>query len=195
MCSGDELVGTVLHSCMDRTDLLSLLKDQAAPAVANFTVGFVKLSRSGGTPDARPAGSGTLVTVGSVFGILTAAHVLENLPDHGDVGVVRFTGKQAVSESFTLKMEHTNRLVISADEASAEGPDLGFLKLETPDIGVLQARQSFANLVKRSDIMSCSSEPQEYIDGIAGLVAEWTTVRWSHFLGQFGSGVKVYSGV
>jgi hypothetical protein len=55
-------------------------------AVAPFTIGFVKLKVHDRVEDAVGAGSGTLVTVGKVSGILTAAHVLDNLPSQGEVG-------------------------------------------------------------------------------------------------------------
>ena len=48
--------------------------------ISHFTVGFAALSVKDHVEDATSAGSGTLVTIGSVEGILTAAHVVEALP-------------------------------------------------------------------------------------------------------------------
>jgi hypothetical protein len=55
----------------------------SAREIANFSVGLAKLIVRDKAEDAIPAGSGTLVTIGSVAGILTAAHVVKNLPDAG----------------------------------------------------------------------------------------------------------------
>jgi hypothetical protein len=57
---------------------------------ANFTIGFGKLSVRDNVEYVVSAGSGTLTTVGSIHGVLTAAHVLDAehernaLPDEGN---------------------------------------------------------------------------------------------------------------
>jgi hypothetical protein len=43
--------------------------------------------------DAIGAGSGTLVSIGKIRGILTAAHVLAHRPDKGEVGIVEYRGQ------------------------------------------------------------------------------------------------------
>jgi hypothetical protein len=53
----------------------------ASQAMAAYTIGSVKLEVHNRLEDAIGAGSGTLVSVGKVRGILTAAHVLDNLLD------------------------------------------------------------------------------------------------------------------
>jgi len=42
---------------------------------------------------AIPAGSGTLVRIDNRSGILTAAHVLEEIPERGKIGLARTAGK------------------------------------------------------------------------------------------------------
>jgi len=51
--------------------------------LVNFTVGFVEPSRENDADEFANAGSGTLVTVEGIKGILTAAHVVNNLPMGG----------------------------------------------------------------------------------------------------------------
>ena len=55
------------------------------------------------------------MTVGSVDGILTAAHVLENLPDHGEVGIVLFNRTSRFAQKLTIDMEQAEKLTIAAD--------------------------------------------------------------------------------
>ena len=50
--------------------------EKMSAEIANFIVGFVLIKVHDGIEAAYPAGSGTLVTIGSVGGVLTAAHVL-----------------------------------------------------------------------------------------------------------------------
>jgi hypothetical protein len=58
---------------------------EVARDLANFGVGFGKITVNANMEDAIAAGSGTLVTIGSIDGILTTAHVLEALPNRGEV--------------------------------------------------------------------------------------------------------------
>jgi hypothetical protein len=66
---------------------------RVSDAMAAYTIGFAKLEVHDRVEDAVGAGSGTLVSVGKVRGILTAAHVLTNLPDQGEVGIVEYRGQ------------------------------------------------------------------------------------------------------
>ena len=47
--------------------------------IGNYHVGFVALSNQKGVEVAEPSGSGTLVSVGSIQGILTAGHILTRI--------------------------------------------------------------------------------------------------------------------
>ncbi len=151
--------------------------EKVSAEIADFTVGFAILRNRGGTEDADLAGSGSLVTVGSINGILTAAHVLKNLPDQGKVGLIRFS---RMSPSFpqkpTINMEKAEKLAIAADDFGPEGPDLGFLRLSPNDVGTLKARNLFFNLGKRRESILGNDQPDPpYFDGISGVIAELTT--------------------
>ena len=150
--------------------------EKVSAGIADFIVGFALIRVHDGLADADPAGSGTLVTVGSVDGILTAAHVLRNLPDHGEVGIVRFNRTSRFAQKLTIDMEQAEKLTIAADVFGSEGPDLGFLRLSPEDVGTLKARISFFNLGKRQDSVLAGDLPAlPYFDGISGMIAEWTT--------------------
>lgn len=160
---------------MDKHAILPIL-EKVSEEIADFTVGFAKLRTCGGTDDADPAGSGSLVTVGSVHGILTAAHVLVTLPDHGEVGLVQFPRVQSFAHKVTIDMGQAEKLTIAADAFGPEGPDLGFLRLAPEDVGALQARNVFFNLEKRRESVLADDHPDPpYFDGISGMIAEWTT--------------------
>src|SRR3972149_9263443 len=100
-----------------------------AREIANFTIGLCKVSNVPNGADAVSAGSGTLVSVGSIDGILTAAHVLKNLPDQGEVGLIPFSIQPPVAQSKTIDMALARKVTISTDGPSPTGPDLGFLRL------------------------------------------------------------------
>ena len=56
--------------------------------ISNFTIGLAKLAVHDRVEDAVLSGTGTLVSVGNVYGFLTAAHVIAALPTQGEVGVI-----------------------------------------------------------------------------------------------------------
>jgi hypothetical protein len=105
-------------------------------AEIGYTVGFLILSRRDGIEDAHPAGSGSLVAVGSTRGILTAAHVLTNLPDRGPVGLVRFPRNACMTQKQTIDMSFSEKLTIAATDFGPDGPDLGFLRLSPTEVGL-----------------------------------------------------------
>jgi hypothetical protein len=155
------------------TDITPLIPT-AGSSIAPFSIGFANLSVIDREEDAAPAGSGALVSVGSIHGILTAAHVLEPLPIHGEVGVIRFTSHPMIQKQ-TLDMSFTDRLLIHGNGSKAEGPDLGFLRLASPQVAILNATNVFFNLSKREDSVLGREHPSsEYFEGVSGIVAEWT---------------------
>jgi hypothetical protein len=158
------------------TRKISLEHTDIDKQVANFTVGFLKFAGEHDEKDAIPAGSGSLVLCGSVHGILTAAHVLKHLPDAGEVGIVRFTNAPPSFQKRTIKMEYTEKLIISANEDGPNGPDLGFLRLPESDAVALQLTNVFMNLDKRRDAILAGRAPAgSYVaDAIVGVIGEWT---------------------
>ena len=184
---------------MEKHEISPILEKVSAD-IADFTVGFAILKTYGGTQDAYPAGSGSLVTVGSVHGILTAAHVLKNLPDQGEVGLVRFPRGRSVAEKPTIDMGQAEKLTIAADAFGPEGPDLGFLRLSPKDAAALEARNVFFNLGKRRKSILADDQPDlPHFDSISGMIAEWTMdlapehgwARVKRFKALFGVGLVV----
>ena len=143
-----------------------------------------------------------MVAVGSVHGILTAAHVLKNLPDQGEVGLVRFPRVQSVVAQRTMiDMAQSEKVIVAADNFGPEGPDIGFLRLSPWDASALTARNVFFNLgMRRKAVLAGDQPDSQCFDGVSGMVAEWTTdlspeeqppVRVKAFRALFGVGLVV----
>jgi hypothetical protein len=75
------------------------------PRVRRFTVGFVLND----PPAPAVLGSGVLVTVGSISGILTCAHVAEVYRDRTKVGLLRFS-RDDIVQMQTLMLGETKTL-------------------------------------------------------------------------------------
>jgi hypothetical protein len=72
---------------IDNLTLRGLLQSEV-PRLSDYSIGFVRLITVSGTPDADLGGSGTLVTIDKVHGILTASHVITSLQKREYVGLV-----------------------------------------------------------------------------------------------------------
>jgi hypothetical protein len=143
-------------------------------AMAAYTIGFVKLEVHHNVEDAIGAGSGTLVSVGKVRGILTAAHVLDNLPDRGEVGIVEYKGESIHYRKRTIEMANTAKIVLRGETFGPDGPDLGFLRLARETVGWFEAIGSFYNLLKhRSDASHPVPSPHS-TEAIVGMIDERT---------------------
>jgi hypothetical protein len=85
-------------------------------------IGFAKLTVHNRVEDAVCAGSGTLAVAGRVFGVLTAAHVLDVLPEKGEVGLVSLMGQERQFCKLTIEMSETQRISLRAEDFGPEIP-------------------------------------------------------------------------
>jgi hypothetical protein len=143
-------------------------------AMAAYTIGFAKLEIRDLVEDAIGAGSGTLVSVGKVRGILTAAHVLSNLPEQGEVGIVEYRGQTIHYRKRTIEMANTTKIVLRGDAFGPDGPDLGFLRLAPDTVGWFDAIGSFYNLLKHRADASGAAPSTDYTDAVVGMIDERT---------------------
>ena len=97
--------------------------EEVSEAIADYTIGFTIVKTHNNIQDAFPAGSGSLVTVGSVHGILTAAHVLKNFPDQGEIGLVRFPKRQPIAaQRFIIDIDLAEALIIGTEPFGPSAP-------------------------------------------------------------------------
>lgn len=162
-----------LTMCPQATSSNSPIFDSFKAQVARYSVGFVRAV--GGKLILH--GSGTFASIGNTFGILTAAHVIDQLPDEGEMGLLRFFDDN-MPQRTAINMEHTDRLQIEPNNTSADGPDIGFLKLAALDVSNLQARSNFHNLERR--ITTYKNPPESgqlALEAIVGTIDELTTTN------------------
>ena len=117
--------------------------DSLSLDLADFVIGFVKYLGEGVTPKPCLAGSGTLVKLGSIRAILTAAHVLSNLPRSGPVGLILYSRNSTRVHQFDLNMETVRQIQIGKGPVDSDGPDLALAILPFPKVGSIEAVKSF----------------------------------------------------
>jgi len=139
--------------------------------VANFTVGFLRIEDTPRGKNLALLGSGTLVTVNSIHAILTAHHVLKELPRSGGLGLILSERSAAP----TISTDGLRYLAIARGPVDSEGPDLGAVILSSTIASELRAKQSFHNLdIQREGLLN---EPPDIKDGlwiVQGFIGERT---------------------
>jgi hypothetical protein len=117
--------------------------------VGQHSVGFVRVL--GNEDDAVVAGSGTLVSAGKRRAILTADHVLEQIPTSGKVWLVLCREGWTGTHRFELNAGVLHKITVGKASHTADGPDIGILVLPPPEAARLEAKQTFYNLDKRRE--------------------------------------------
>jgi hypothetical protein len=152
-----------------------LSTEQISKEVSHFTIGFARLIATGKVEDAVSAGSGTLVTIGKVHGVLTAAHVIADLPKSGPVGIIMHADDASRFDKQRIAMEYAVPVVIRADTFNSKGPDLAFLRLPPDSVGWIAAKGSFYNLRKhRDDVLNNREPTPSNVHSLTGIIHEFT---------------------
>jgi len=149
----------------------------AASHVVVYHVGFVRLIGNSEELDAEVAGSGTLVTIlGGRSAILTAAHVIEKLPERGKIGLLLEASPNPHLERFTVEMELLDLVTIAGASRTVDGPDLALVMVpESVSSRILVRNKAFYNLETRRERM-LEKPPDAALGfwGLCGLVGQWT---------------------
>jgi hypothetical protein len=147
--------------------------DLLIPHVRLFTVGFVRRD----PPAPAVLGSGVLLTVGQVSGILTCAHVAEQYRNRSEIGLLRFN-RDNIRQMQTLNLGDTHTVYV--EENIGDPPwsnpyafDLAFTGLPADVVATLNATAAFLNW----DLTVCkfkAGEPKydRHADAVFGLVHE-----------------------
>jgi hypothetical protein len=177
---------------MDQEAFLVLFESEAE-RLTDYSIGFVVPHLEGNIEDGRLGGSGSLVSIDGVEGILTAEHVVRDLQKRTSAGIIlsgypkgdvhRFVFKPALCRDFSYH---------ARPDHPADGPDLSFLVLPPDTTAALRARKSFYNLSKRRTAMLEDPPSREIgVWAICGIAEEWTIDAPS----QMGFGrIKVFNG-
>ncbi len=169
------------------------LWDGVVESIGDMTVGFVSVTRRDNEEVGEPAGTGTLVLIDGMRGILTASHVLAHLPRNGQVGLVRFRDKPDDFQRTFVDMRLTETFALGGASFGPSGPDVAFLRLPDDLAGSLNATNVFFNLTKRPrDELMASLDTKPYADAVAGVIAERTIVADSPIPNTIRKGLKAH---
>jgi hypothetical protein len=138
------------------------------------TTGFFKRNNN---DRLASSGSGTFVSIGKIRGILTCAHVIDAIKGHKEIRLPIFSAR-AVTKSFVLNVKDYCDYVKLGPSYTANGPDLGFLKLPIPFFNKISHLVSVKSLeVGREDAFASAEPNEESATLLVGVIHEWMLDR------------------
>ena len=117
--------------------------DEALERVRHYVIGFVSVESGSLDPEARSAGSGTLVDIDNIKGILTASHVVDHLREAKETGLVSFPPNSQARQGLRFDFNECQPVEIKGPRYTKDGPDIAFLGLPLDTCAALDATSSF----------------------------------------------------
>jgi hypothetical protein len=161
---------------MSFRDVPRSLQWEACRTITDFSIGLVRVHKSRDGEKARIGGSGTLVLVDGIYGILTACHVLDYLRGH-EVGLLLANMIEPIRQRVTVQSDAIRWVRIACSAKEGDGPDLGVLVLSSVEVGALSARKSFYNLRNREWVLHTPPSLDAGMWFLCGFADEATRAR------------------
>lgn len=156
---------------------------EAVQRIEGCSVGFLELLDD----DVEPLGSGTLVRIGSVAGIITAAHVWNSIVTKKleRVGFYQNPSRRKEIQSAVEQVSLLSELAIECAPYDELGPDIAFIKLSPSKAMTLESLGTFINIDKHLATVAALNATDIYrADAVAGLVAELDKTVTMHGKGK-----------
>lgn len=191
--NGSDTARGPMRRVLSKSELMPLAKN-AFEDLTDYSVGFIK-ALPNDPIEAVLAGSGTLVSVNGFRAILTAHHVLTNLPNTGHVGLLTPMRFGSRIHRLTIDMQYVQKVLIAKGQDDPQGPDLGMLVLAPTDWARLPSGKIFYDLSRRQELLA--THPPEENRGVwvlFGMVAERTADLSEEDKKRYGKG-KSFQGI
>lgn len=138
----------------------------------SYSTALIKITGTSSTGEsANLIGSGTLVCIGDVYGILTAQHVVELISKPCKLGMILTEGVHR----FDVDEEHLQIIEIAKPNNQEYGPDLAFIRLPISKVVEIRVYKTFLDLdVDKEELLN---KPPNIHDGVwflCGVPGEWT---------------------
>jgi hypothetical protein len=156
---------------------------EAVQRIEGCSVGFLQLFDDG----VEPLGSGTLVRIGNVAGIITAAHVWSIIVTKklARVGFYHYAARRREIQSAVEEVPFLSEIAVGRNSDDALGPDIAFVKLPSMTAATLGSLGTFLNIDKHRETVAALDAKDIYrVDAVAGLVAEWDKTVTTHGKGK-----------
>lgn len=128
--------------------------------------------------DVQHAGSGTLITINGVFGIITAGHVIERLEEFETWALSSFNSTNGHSRMYHFTRKDTQKIRLGENYRNTDGPDIGFIRLPDDISSQPSNEMTFYNITSRyNEAKTRSGKPNKLnIRAIAGVIGETSSI-------------------
>ena len=155
---------------------MNFSSDQHTDKLVPYSVGFLKQVPSGkDTVKFTPAGSGVLVEIEGIKGILTAAHVYKELKKGPAAMLFTVTDRHIKARPLRFSTEQLDTVVLHNYGDGSVGPDIAFIRVPFEIAGDLDSSNLFCNFAVRGErAKNGINQPELIYELIIGVVAENT---------------------
>lgn len=135
------------------------------------TTALFKVWKANGQQLSKHIGSGTFVSVGQAYGILTAQHVVELLDDPFMLGIS--AAREGQEDAMSVSRDKMRIFEVAKRESDEFGPDLAFILLsDWEDVSTIKASRSFYPMEHGQKELSDNQPPLDagiwFVCGAAG---------------------------
>ncbi|NOT05046.1 MAG: hypothetical protein HOP27_10660 [Anaerolineales bacterium] len=150
------------------------LIDEIAHTLQLYTVALLKVfvDKRSGNKKITHIGSGTLVSIDNVYGILTAHHVIRELEYGEHLGLT--IAREGQEHEFTIPKIDLHIIDIGIPETEKNGPDLSFVVIPALNVGTIKATKHFYPILPDQERMLSEDKPIVGIWCICGSPEEMT---------------------
>jgi len=133
------------------SEITDELIERISKRLSHYLAGILRIEERETSEDVSLIGSGTLIQIDNVYGILTAHHVAKALSSKGEIGLVLSTQVNKPR----LDLQTLRIIEVGRGDIPSEGPDLAVITLPQGPLGTIKALKSFYNLsFKRDKILT-----------------------------------------
>ena len=160
---------------MKIADIPQSVMDNVVIGLQGFLIPILGQSKIGEIPELIPVGSGTLVKVGRMHYVLTAAHVWHKAKRFERI---HFVLASRAPSGFWIPRTHISAKQLWNGESSEWGPDLALLEIPHHYVGTIAAHKAFLNLLlQKATFKKYPPKTKKGFWAITGMVGESSIVQ------------------
>ena len=153
-------------------ELSESLLQQISGLLHKYSTGLIKVySDQWEEPEIALIGAGTFVSIGDIYGVLTAYHVSVAFEPGDQLG---FT-LQEQEQHFSIPVEHLTFINIAIPEDESLGPDMAFICIPDHYLGTIKAHRSFYDLSSNKEDLLENNLNKRDLCFVCGTIGNRTT--------------------
>jgi hypothetical protein len=147
------------------SDIPQQFLNQICQELSLYSIGLVGLNQGQDSEEVKFLGSGTLIEVEGITGILTADHVTEVLPNYDQIGLAL----TSELHRYVLEKNILTPIPVGRGQVESKGPDLSVIILPSAAVGQIRAIKSFYNLTRwRDELRNIPFQPSNGLWFVCG---------------------------